>query len=142
MSNHRIALNCARKPNRGIAYESDLTKYDVLIRETWLSEMVSRIQNGEVELKDELPVRCSHYYRFRDNRRRQADMDAEAFLFQTCIDIDDPEAVDGAITRAYFLDNEEGGQWQNMLLHMEYSARRKLHIDIRMPLGMTIEETQ
>lgn len=137
-----IALNCARKPNRGIAYESDLTKYDALIREQWLSEMVSRIQSGEVELKDELPVRCSHYYRFRDNRRRQADMDAEAFLFQTCVDIDDKELVDEAISRAYLLNNEEGGQWQDMLLHMEYSARKKLHIDIRMPQGMTIEETQ
>ena len=137
-----IALNCARKPNRGIAYESDLTKYDALIREPWLSDMVSRIQSGEVELKDELPVRCSHYYRFRDNHRRQADMDAEAFLFQTCVDIDDKELVDEAIQRAYLINNEEGGQWHDMLLHMEYSARKKLHIDIRMPLGMTIEETQ
>ena len=142
MKKFLIALNCARKPNRGIAYESDLTKYDALIREEWLADMVSRIQNGEVELKDELPVRCSHYYRFRDNRRRQADMDAEAFLFQTCVDIDDKELVGKAITRAYLLNNKEGGQWQNMLLHMEYSARKKLHIDIRMPLGMTIEETQ
>ena len=143
MSNNlKIALNCARKPNRGIAYESDLTKYDALIREPWLSDMVSRIQSGEVELKDELPVRCSHYYRFRDNHRRQADMDAEAFLFQTCVDIDDKELVDEAIQRAYLINNEEGGQWHDMLLHMEYSARKKLHIDIRMPLGMTIEETQ
>ena len=137
-----IALNCARKPNRGIAYESDLTKYDALIREPWLSDMVSRIQSGEVALKEELPVRCSHYYRFRDNHRRQADMDAEAFLFQTCVDIDDKELVDEAIQRAYLINNEEGGQWHDMLLHMEYSARKKLHIDIRMPLGMTIEETQ
>jgi len=143
MSNNlKIALNCARKPNRGIAYESDLTKYDALIREPWLSDMVSRIQSGEVELKDELPVRCSHYYRFRDNHRRQADMDAEAFLFQTCVDIDDKELVDEAIQRAYLINNEEDGQWHDMLLHMEYSARKKLHIDIRMPLGMTIEETQ
>ncbi|MCR5512321.1 MAG: DUF3987 domain-containing protein [Prevotella sp.] len=143
MSNNlKIALNCAREPNRGIAYESDLTKYDALIREPWLADMVSRIQSGEVELKDELPVRCSHYYRFRDNHRRQADMDAEAFLFQTCIDIDEKDKVEGAIQRAYLLNNEEGGQWHDMLLHMEYSARKKLHIDIRMPLGMTIEETQ
>ena len=135
-----IALNCARKPNRGIAYESNLTQYDTLIREPWLADMVSRIQSGEVALKDELPMRCSHYYRFHDNRRRQADMDASAFLFQTCVDIDDKELVDEAIHRAYLLDKE--GEWQNMLLHMEYSARKKLHIDIRMPLGMTIEETQ
>jgi hypothetical protein len=69
-------------------------------------------------------------------------MDAESFLFQTCIDIDEKDKVEGAIQRAYLLNNEEGGQWHDMLLHMEYSARKKLHIDIRMPIGMTIEETQ
>ncbi len=139
---HLIALNCARKPNRGIAYESELTKYDALTHQSWLAKMVEDIRNGNEALKDELPLRCSHYYRFAENRRRQADMDAEAFLFQTCVDIDDPEAVEGAIARAYLLNNEEGGQWHDMLLHMDYSARKKLHIDIRMPLGMTIEETQ
>ncbi len=143
MSNKfKIALNCARKPHRGYANESSLNQYDTLTHESWLAEMVSRIHQGEVQLKDELPIRCSHYYRFRDNHRCQADMDAEAFLFQTCVDIDEPEAVEGAISRAYILNNKEDGLWHNMLLHMEYSARKKLHIDIRMPLGMTIEETQ
>ena len=137
-----IALNCAQKPNRGLAYESDLKVYNRLVSEPWLADMVSRIRNGEEELKDSLPIRCSHYYRFRDNHRRQADMDPEAFLFQTCVDIDDVEAVEPAISRANLLNNEEGGQWQGALLHMEYSARKKLHIDIRMPIGMTIEETQ
>lgn len=137
-----IALNCAQKPNRGLAYESDLKVYNRLVSEPWLADMVSRIRNGEEELKDLLPIRCSHYYRFRDNHRRQADMDPEAFLFQTCVDIDDVEAVEPAISRANLLNNEEGGQWQGALLHMEYSARKKLHIDIRMPIGMTIEETQ
>ena len=138
----RIALNCAQKPNRGLAYENDLTVYNTLTREPWLAGLVNRIHNGEESLKDELPVRCSHYYRFRDNHRCQAAMDPEAFLFQTCVDIDDVEAVEPAIARAYLLNNQEGGQWQDMLLHMEYSARKKLHIDIRMPMGMTIEEAQ
>jgi len=138
----KIALNCAQKPNRGLAYVNDLTAYDRLIHEPWLAKMVDDIRGGNDALKDELPIRCSHYYRFSDNRRRQADMDPEAFLFQTCVDIDDLEAVEPALTRAYILNKEEGGQWQDMLLHLEYSARKKLHIDIRMPVGMTIEEAQ
>ena len=138
----KIALNCAVKPNRGLAYINDLEKYDNLTHEPWLEKMVDDIRNGNDALKDELPIRCSHYYRFNDNHRRQADMDPEAFLFQTCVDIDDLEAVEPAITRAYLINDEEGGKWQNHLLHMEYSARKKLHIDIRIPVGMTIEEAQ
>ena len=138
----KIALNSAQKPNRGLAFVNDLATYDRLTHEPWLAKMVDDIRSGNDALKDCLPIRCSHYYRFSDNRRRQADMDPEAFLFQTCVDIDDVEAVEPAITRAYLLNNEEGGQWQNHLLHMEYSARKKLHIDIRIPVGMTIEEAQ
>ena len=137
-----IALNCAQKPNRGLAFVNDLSTYDRLTHEPWLAKMVDDIRSGNDSLKDELPIRCSHYYRFSDNHRRQADMDPEAFLFQTCVDIDDLEAVEPAIARAYLLNNEEGGQWQGMLLHLEYSARKKLHIDIRIPVGMTIEEAQ
>ena len=138
----KIALNCAQKPNRGQAFENDLEQYDRLTHEPWLAKMVDDIRDGNDALKDELPIRCSHYYRFSDNRRRQADMDPEAFLFQTCVDIDDVEAVEPAIARAYLLNKEEGGQWEGHLLHMEYSARKKLHIDIRIPVGMTIEEAQ
>ena len=138
----KIALNSAQKPNRGLAFVNDLAAYDRLTHEPWLAKMVDDIRSGNDSLKDELPIRCSHYYRFSDNRRRQADMDPEAFLFQTCVDIDDVEAVEPAITRAYLLNNKEGGQWKDMLLHMEYSARKKLHIDIRIPVGMTIEEAQ
>ena len=137
----KIALNCAQKPNRGLAFVNDLAAYDRLTHEPWLAKMVDDIRNGNDSLKDELPIRCSHYYRFKDNRRRQADMDPEAFLFQTCVDIDDVEAVEPAIARANLLNNEEG-EWKDMLLHMEYSARKKLHIDIRIPVGMTIEEAQ
>ena len=138
----KIALNSVQKPNRGLAFVNDLAAYDRLTHESWLEKMVDDIRSGNDALKDELPIRCSHYYRFNDNRRRQADMDPEAFLFQTCVDIDDVEAVEGAISRAYLLNNEEGGKWQGMLLHMEYSARKKLHIDIRIPIGMTIVEAQ
>ena len=138
----KIALNSVQKPNRGLAFVNDLAAYDRLTHESWLEKMVDDIRSGNDALKDELPIRCSHYYRFNDNRRRQADMDSEAFLFQTCVDIDDVEAVEGAISRAYLLNNEEGGKWQGMLLHMEYSARKKLHIDIRIPVGMTIVEAQ
>ena len=138
----KIALNSAQKPNRGLAFVNDLTAYDRLTHEPWLAKMVDDIRSGNDSVKDELPIRCSHYYRFNVNHRRQADMDPEAFLFQTCVDIDDVEAVEPAINRAYLLNNEEGGQWQNHLLHMEYSARKKLHIDIRIPVGMTIEEAQ
>ena len=128
----KIALNSAQKPNRGLAFVNDLAAYDRLTHEPWLAKMVDDIRNGNDSLKDELPIRCSHYYRFKDNRRRQADMDPEAFLFQTCVDIDDVEAVEPAIARANLLNNEEG-EWKDMLLHMEYSARKKLHIDIRIP---------
>ena len=138
----KIALNSAQKPNRGLAFVNDLAAYDRLTHEPWLAKMVDDIRNGNDAMKDELPIRCSHYYRFSDNRRRQADMDPEAFLFQTCVDIDDVEAVEPAIARAYLLNNEEDGEWKDMLLHMEYSARKKLHIDIRIPVGMTIEEAQ
>ena len=141
MKKFLIALNCARKPNRGQAFESDLQKYNELIREPWLSDMVSRIQQGEESLKDELPIRCSHYYRFKNNHRAQADMDPESFLFQTCVDIDDASIVESTIKKVRELNAQEG-LWKDMLLHLEYSARKKLHIDIRIPVGMTIEEAQ
>jgi len=141
MKKNLIALNCAKKPNRGQAFESDLQKYNTLIREPWLADMVSRIQQGEESLKDELPIRCSHYYRFKNNHRCQADMDPESFLFQTCVDIDDASIVESTINKVRELNAQEG-LWKDMLLHLEYSARKKLHIDIRIPMSMTIEEAQ
>ena len=141
MKKFLIALNCAQKPNRGQAFESDLQKYNELIREPWLAELVSRIQEGEESLKDDLPIRCSHYYRFKNNHRAQADMDPESFLFQTCVDIDDASIVESTIKKVRELNAQEG-LWKDMLLHLEYSARKKLHIDIRIPVGMTIEEAQ
>ena len=81
------------------------------------------------------------YYQFRDNRRSQKNAVPESFLFQTTIDVDDKEYVDKAIEKAREL-NCSDTIWNGALLHLEYSARKKLHIDIRMPVGMTIEETQ
>lgn len=138
----KIALNGAQNPNRGKAFTKDLAQYDELIRQPWLAQMVDDIRSGNEKLKESLPVRCSHYYHFADDHRCQACMDPGAFLFQTCIDIDDINAVEPAIARAYILDKEQGGQWEGHLLHMEYSARKKLHIDLRIPVGMTIEEAQ
>jgi hypothetical protein len=89
-----------------------------------------------------LPFRCPHYFRFRDNHRAQDSILPEEFTFQTCVDIDDEEQVEPALSRAYLLNSTEGGQWQGMLLHAEYSASKKLHLDIRIPVGMTIEEAQ
>ncbi len=96
---------------------------------------------GNDELKKQLPFRCAHYYQFRDNRRSQKNAVPESFLFQTTIDVDDKEYVDKAIEKAREL-NCSDTIWNGALLHLEYSARKKLHIDIRMPVGMTIEETQ
>ena len=106
-----------------------------------MAELVAAIRGGNDELKKQLPFRCAHYYQFRDNRRSQKNAVPESFLFQTTIDVDDKEYVDKAIEKAREL-NCSDTIWNGALLHLEYSARKKLHIDIRMPIGMTIEETQ
>ena len=92
-------------------------------------------------LKRQLPIRAIHYYRFKNNHRSSEDADPESFLFQTTIDVDDVDYVDAALEKAREL-NCSNTIWKGKLLHLEYSARKKLHIDIRMPMGMTIEETQ
>ena len=106
-----------------------------------MADLVAAIRGGNDELKKQLPFRCAHYYQFRDNRRSQKNAVPESFLFQTTIDVDDKEYVDKAIEKAREL-NCSDTIWKGALLHLEYSARKKLHIDIRMPIGMTIEETQ
>lgn len=106
-----------------------------------MADLVAAIRGGNDELKKQLPFRCAHYYQFRDNRRSQKNAVPESFLFQTTIDVDDKEYVDKAIEKAREL-NCSDTIWNGALLHLEYSARKKLHIDIRMPIGMTIEETQ
>ena len=132
--------------------------YDTLIAQPWLKGVIAQIRGEKAipgvdagdekavkkakeGLKRQLPIRAIHYYRFRNNHRSSEDADPESFLFQTTIDVDDVEYVDAALEKAREL-NCSNTIWKGKLLHLEYSARKKLHIDIRMPMGMTIEETQ
>ncbi len=155
---HLIAFNGFRGGNKGSASCQPLSEYDKTISLPWLHEMVlqirgeksirsvdradeTKIAKAQQRIKGQLPFRCAHYYRFLKNRRAQDHADPTAFLFQTTVDVDDKEYVDLAIERAREL-NCSDTIWKGMLLHLEYSARKKLHIDIRMPVGMTIEETQ
>ncbi len=142
VNKHLLAINGKLKPNRGLAFLQPLSYYDQLIQEPWLADMVKRIREGEEVLKDQLPFRCAHYHHFLEGDHRTAGTcDPEAFTWQTCVDIDDKSVVEQAISRAYEL-NKEDGLWKDALLHMGYSARKKVHMDIRLPLGMTIEEAQ
>ena len=158
MMQHLIAFNGFRGGNKGSASCQPLSEYDKTISLPWLHEMVlqirgeksirsvdradeAKIAKAQQRIKGQLPFRCAHYYRFLKNRRAQDNADPTAFLFQTTVDVDDKEYVDLAIERAREL-NCSDTIWKGMLLHLEYSARKKLHIDIRMPVGMTIEETQ
>ena len=154
-----MALNPARKGNMGrINSLQPLAVYDQLIAQPWLKGLVEQIRgekpmagvdaaNGKAaakareELKRQLPFRAIHYARFRNNHRSQGDAAPENFLFQTTVDVDDKEYVEQALEKAREL-NCSDTIWKGKLLHLEYSARKKLHIDIRMPVGMTIEETQ
>ena len=155
---HLIAFNGFRGGNKGSASCQSLSEYDKTISLPWLHEMVlqirgeksirsvdradeAKIAKAQQRIKGQLPFRCAHYYRFLKNRRAQDNADPTAFLFQTTVDVDDKEYVEQAIERAREL-NCSDSIWKGMLLHLEYSARKKLHIDIRMPVGMTIEETQ
>ena len=155
---HLIAFNGFRGGNKGSASCQPLSEYDKTISLPWLHEMVlqirgeksirsvdradeAKIAKAQQRIKGQLPFRCAHYYRFLKNRRAQDNADPTAFLFQTTVDVDDKEYVNLAIEKARVL-NCSDTIWKGMLLHLEYSARKKLHIDIRMPVGMTIEETQ
>ena len=138
---HIIAYNPYKNGNKGSVSSQPLSVYDKTIAYPWMAELVAAIRGGNDELKKQLPFRCAHYYQFRDNRRSQKNAVPESFLFQTTIDVDDKEYVDKAIEKPREL-NCSDTIWNGALLHLEYSARKKLHIDIRMPIGMTIEETQ
>ena len=138
---HIIAYNPYKNGNKGSVSSQPLSVYDKTIAYPWMAELVAAIRGGNDELKKQLPFRCAHYYQFLDNRRSQKNAVPESFLFQTTIDVDDKEYVDKAIEKAREL-NCSDTIWNGALLHLEYSARKKLHIDIRMPVGMTIEETQ
>ena len=138
---HIIAYNPYKNGNKGSVSSQPLSVYDKTIAYPWMADLVAVIRGGNDELKKQLPFRCAHYYQFRDNRRSQKNAVPESFLFQTTIDVDDKKYVDKAIEKAREL-NCSDTIWKGALLHLEYSARKKLHIDIRMPVGMTIEETQ
>ena len=155
---HWIAFNGFRGGNKGSASCQPLSEYDKTISLPWLHEMVLQIRGeksirsvdrtddaqlakARQRIKGQLPFRCAHYYRFLKNRRSQSNADPTAFLFQTTVDVDDMEYVEQALEKAREL-NCSDSIWKGKLLHLEYSARKKLHIDIRMPMGMTIEETQ
>ena len=134
-------MNPQMRGSKGTAICLPLTEYDKLIAQPWLRDTVLKIRGGNDKAKGELPFRAAHYGRFLKNHRSQKDADPTSFLFQTTIDIDDKELVGIAIEMARQL-NCSDSIWKGMLLHLEYSARKKFHIDIRMPIGMTIEETQ
>ena len=154
-----MALNPARKGNMGRLNSSQpLYVYDTLIAQPWLRGVIAQIRGEKAipgvdagdekavkkareGLKRQLPIRAIHYSKFRNNHRSSEDADPESFLFQTTIDVDDVDYVDAALEKAREL-NCSNTIWKGKLLHLEYSARKKLHIDIRMPMGMTIEETQ
>jgi hypothetical protein len=138
---HIIAYNPYKNGNKGSVSSQPLSVYDKIIAYPWMADLIAAIRGGNDELKKQLPFRCAHYYQFRDNRRSHKNAVPESFLFQTTIDVDDKEYVDKAIEKAREL-NCSDTIWNGALLHLEYSARKKLHIDIRMPIGMTIEETQ
>ena len=154
-----MALNSARKGNMGRLNSSQpLYVYDTLIAQPWLKGVIAQIRGEKAipgvdagdekavkkareGLKRQLPIRAIHYSKFRNNHRSSEDAVPESFLFQTTIDVDDVDYVDAALEKAREL-NCSNTIWKGKLLHLEYSARKKLHIDIRMPMGMTIEETQ
>ena len=139
---YRIALSePKRKPNRGKVYTCTLEEYEKIISSHWLEQMFAEIRAGNEALKDELPFRWTHYWEAKENQRKQEAIMRRSFTRQTTVDVDDIEFVEMAIGRAYEIDKQEG-PWKGYLLHMEYSARKKLHIDIRIPRGMTIAEAQ
>ena len=155
---HVVAINPYRKGNKGKVFSYNIDTYDKVIGSKEIKKMIQQIRGelpidgvdlndaqavkkAQERLKSELPFFCPHYGMFKNNVRRQEAALPESFLFQTIIDVDDKEYVEKAIEKAREL-NYSPGIWNGSLLHLCYSARKKLHIGIRMPVGMTIEETQ
>ena len=155
---HVVAINPYCKGNKGKVFSYNIDTYDKVIESAAVKKMIQQIRGelpidgvdlndaqavkkAQERLKSELPFFCPHYGMFKNNVRRQENAMPESFLFQTIIDVDDKEYVEKAIEKAREL-NCSSGIWNGSLLHLCYSARKKLHIGIRMPVGMTIEETQ
>ena len=182
MSRRLIAMNPNRNANMGQIATYLLDYYTELTKQSWLSTLVGQIRDltaqqnlmGEEQkqteaykqldrqisiFKKQLPFRSPHYFHFLDDHRAQKSIDPEAFTFQTTVDIDNPEEVEGAVKRALLLNGmfddpqEKAAReqmfsaddielWKGKVLHVERSARNKAHIDIRIPIGMTIAEAQ
>ena len=182
MSRRLIAMNPNRNANMGQIATYLLDYYTELTKQSWLSTLVGQIRDltaqqnlmGEEQkqteaykqldrqisiFKKQLPFRSPHYFHFLDDHRAQKSIDPEAFTFQTTVDIDNPEEVEGAVKRALLLNGmfddpqekaareqmftaDEIELWTGKVLHVERSARNKAHIDIRIPVGMTIAEAQ
>jgi hypothetical protein len=131
-----------KKDNRGYAETMSSEQLDQLLSEAWLKQMVTSIRSGDEKKKDFLPYICPHYSAFKNNHRAQADIIPESFTFMTCVDVDDKELVDKAIKHSLELNEDEYSDWCDQVLRIEYSARKKVHIYIRIPKGMTISEAQ
>ena len=138
----------------------DLTaKQNLMGEEQKQTETYKQLDRQISILKKQLPFRSPHYFHFLDDHRAQKSIDPEAFTFQTTVDIDNPEEVEDAVKRALLLNGmfdepqekaareqmfsaDEIELWKGKVLHVERSARNKAHIDIRIPVGMTIAEAQ
>ena len=101
---HLISLN-PTGGNLGSIAALSLADYDKVTHSRTLRNLVSQIRQTKDRkkaqaLKKRLPFRSPHYYAFKDNHRTAANALPEAFLFQTCVDVDDPKMVKPAIERA------------------------------------------
>ena len=138
----------------------DLTAQQNLMgEEQKQTEAYKQLDKQISALKKQLPFRSPHYFHFLDDHRAQKTIDPDAFTFQTTVDIDNPEEVETAVKNALLLNGmfddpaekllrekifsaDEIELWKGKVLHVERSARNKAHIDIRIPIGMTIAEAQ
>ena len=141
-----LSMNQKVRASKAQVFNETIETYFDTTRSAEVKSLIAEIRstddtNKRRQLKSQLPFRCPHYFSFKDGRRAQANIIPEEFTFQTCVDIDDMSQVEQALSRAYLINTNEG-EWQGMLLHAERSASGKLHLDIRLPIGMTIEEAQ
>lgn len=138
----------------------DLTAQQNLMgEEQKQTEAFKQLDKQISALKKQLPFRSPHYFHFLDDHRAQKTIDPDAFTFQTTVDIDNLEEVETAVKNALLLNGmfddpaekllrekifsaDEIELWKGKVLHVERSARNKAHIDIRIPIGMTIAEAQ
>ena len=141
-----LSMNQKLRASKAQVFNETIETYFDTTRSAEVKSLIQEIRSTDDadkrrQLKGQLPFRCPHYFSFKDGRRAQANIIPEEFTFQTCVDIDDMSQVEQALSHAYIINTNEG-EWQGMLLHAERSASGKLHLDIRLPLGMTIEEAQ